>query len=51
MENILNKRYDIHKTFEYNKEKGPFEKIYDNQNYYEIIILSRVFSKELIYGS
>lgn len=29
MENTLNKRYDIHKTFEYNKEKGPFEKIYD----------------------
>ncbi|NDK08329.1 hypothetical protein EOM39_03705 [Candidatus Gracilibacteria bacterium] len=29
MENTLNKRYDIHKTFEYNKEKGPFERISD----------------------
>lgn len=29
MTNKLNKRYDITKTFEYNKENWPFEEIYD----------------------
>lgn len=32
MTNNLNKRYDVTKTFEYNKEHGPFEKVYDKND-------------------
>ncbi len=32
MKNKQNKRYDISKTFEYNKEHGPFEKIRNRNN-------------------
>lgn len=32
MENKLNKRYDVTKTFEYNKQHGPFENIQDKND-------------------